>query len=374
MPAPAPQRLASLDAFRGLVIVVMFLVNVGGTDPAFPAWFPHRGWNNGAMGNGLADFVFPCFLFIVGAAVPLSLSAGRGKGVPFWRRALSALRRGVTIYLLGTVIWCATIAYDKPITAQVLLHWDILPLIGFSYFLTVLLCHTPRWARIAFVVAVLVFKWAILTQIPLPGANAVVWTEHDSYQNHLRTALGWWGVALTQGLATTATTVLGALATDLIRTESIAPPRRAALLAARGGALIAASYVWHRFGGMPYSKDFFTASYVLVMAGTGCVCLAFMYYLMDVTGRARFSFLRIYGSNAIAAYFLAEFMWKTVFTRWKLVTPTGDSSVFIASFKAWVAWALGSANAGAWGTVALYILFYWLICYALYRKGWFVKV
>ena len=62
-PPTATPRLMSLDAFRGLVIVVMFLVNVAGMDPAFPAWFAHRGWADGHMGNGLADFVFPCFLF-----------------------------------------------------------------------------------------------------------------------------------------------------------------------------------------------------------------------------------------------------------------------------------------------------------------------
>jgi predicted acyltransferase len=367
-------RLGSLDAFRGLVIVVMFLVNVAGRDPAFPAWFPHMGWNNGQMGLGLADYVFPWFLFIVGAAVPLSMASGRGRDKPAWRKAVSALRRGAVIYLLGTVIWCATIAYDRPLTLSVFAHWDILPLIGFAYAVCVLLYLLPAWVRVAFVLSVLVYKWMILTQLRIPGEIVPVWTQSQSYQAYLRNHLGWWGTAVTQGLPSAATVMLGAMACGVLRANRDRPGRVLALLGGGGAAMALTGWAWHVWGDMPLSKDFFTSSYVLVSAGTGAMLLALMYLVIDAWGWTSMWFLRVLGMNALAAYILAEFLWKTVMMRWKVVTPGGGSSVFITAWKGWIQHLVGSPTLGSWVHVATYILAYWLVCWMLYRKGWFVKV
>ncbi|KAG6386292.1 hypothetical protein SASPL_155187 [Salvia splendens] len=60
------KRVATLDAFRGLTIVLMILVDDAGG--AYP-WIDHSPWN----GCTLADFVLPFFLFIVGVAIALAL-------------------------------------------------------------------------------------------------------------------------------------------------------------------------------------------------------------------------------------------------------------------------------------------------------------
>ncbi|KAG4130391.1 hypothetical protein ERO13_D09G141000v2 [Gossypium hirsutum] len=60
------KRVATLDAFRGLTIVMMILVDHAGI--AYPA-LDHAAWE-GCM---LADFVMPFFLFIVGVAIALAL-------------------------------------------------------------------------------------------------------------------------------------------------------------------------------------------------------------------------------------------------------------------------------------------------------------
>ncbi|KAK2364192.1 heparan-alpha-glucosaminide N-acetyltransferase [Trifolium repens] len=60
------KRVATLDAFRGLTIVIMILVDkVGGVYPRID----HAPWD----GCTLADFVMPFFLFIVGVAIALAL-------------------------------------------------------------------------------------------------------------------------------------------------------------------------------------------------------------------------------------------------------------------------------------------------------------
>ncbi|KAK3043046.1 hypothetical protein RJ639_002614 [Escallonia herrerae] len=60
------KRVATLDAFRGLTIVVMILVDDAG---GAYARMDHSPWN----GCTLADFVMPFFLFIVGVAIALAL-------------------------------------------------------------------------------------------------------------------------------------------------------------------------------------------------------------------------------------------------------------------------------------------------------------
>ncbi|GLT51252.1 hypothetical protein SLA2020_246910 [Shorea laevis] len=60
------KRVATLDAFRGLTIVLMILVDDAGS--AYPR-IDHSPWN----GCTLADFVMPFFLFIVGVAIALAL-------------------------------------------------------------------------------------------------------------------------------------------------------------------------------------------------------------------------------------------------------------------------------------------------------------
>ncbi|GMJ12082.1 hypothetical protein like AT5G27730 [Hibiscus trionum] len=60
------KRIATLDAFRGLTIVLMILVDDAG---GAYARIDHSPWN----GCTLADFVMPFFLFIVGVAIALAL-------------------------------------------------------------------------------------------------------------------------------------------------------------------------------------------------------------------------------------------------------------------------------------------------------------
>lgn len=387
--ASIPERLNSLDAFRGLVIVLMFAVNVAGTDPAFPSWFPHRGWNNGSMGNGLADYVFPWFLFIVGAAIPFSLNSGRGRALSTPRKALAAARRGLTIYLLGTLLWCATIGYKPadpgarwhgPIDWRVLLHWDILPLIGWGYFLGVCLYLLGRGpfgigARLVFVVLVLAAKFAILRLIPYPGESEAVWEQNRSLQSWINGRLGWLGVALTQGLPATACVVLGSFAGDRLRVEGVRKSVKAAGLAGIGLVGYFVALLAHRAGILPQSKDFFTSTYVLGTCGAATFALAVLFWVVDDRRWTSLTSLRVFGMNALAAYIGAELIWKCVMMQWRVTNPpgVGGSSVMITALKAHLHSWIGT-SAGSVALVAGYVLLYWLICWSLHRRRIYVRV
>ncbi|KAI3447549.1 hypothetical protein Pfo_004214 [Paulownia fortunei] len=83
------KRVATLDAFRGLTIVLMILVDDAGG--AYPQ-IDHSPWN----GCTLADFVLPFFLFIVGVAIALAL-----KRIPEVKHAI----RKIILRTLKLLFW-----------------------------------------------------------------------------------------------------------------------------------------------------------------------------------------------------------------------------------------------------------------------------
>src|SRR5262245_60344502 len=74
---PAGGRIDSVDALRGLTILLMVFVNDLG--PGAPAWMLHIQPPN-ADGMTLADVVFPAFLFLVGVSIPLAFERAEAAG------------------------------------------------------------------------------------------------------------------------------------------------------------------------------------------------------------------------------------------------------------------------------------------------------
>src|SRR3954470_9804206 len=80
-PRAAGGRIDSVDALRGLTILLMIFVNDLG--PAAPPWMHHI-QPPGADGMTLADVVFPAFLFILGVSIPLAFERAREAGKSLW--------------------------------------------------------------------------------------------------------------------------------------------------------------------------------------------------------------------------------------------------------------------------------------------------
>ncbi len=95
-------RIASVDALRGLVILLMIFVNdVAGVSTA-PNWLRHVSAETDGM--TLPDVVFPAFLFIMGMAIPLSL----GRAIAAGRSRLSllpkVLMRTLSLLVIGVLM------------------------------------------------------------------------------------------------------------------------------------------------------------------------------------------------------------------------------------------------------------------------------
>lgn len=416
-PPPAQSRLLSLDAFRGMVIALMFLVNLSGSRAAFPEWFGHAGWNGGAHGQWLADFVFPWFLFIVGVAIPFSMTSGRGQALSTSQKLISAFKRSLILYFLGVLLFMARTSMDRvdwvgsgngingfapklgtPISWGTLLHWDIMPLIALGYLVASILWFMPRWFQISFVVAVLAAKFGFM-----PAMDSQIGLDMDKWKDgrtdfEARTRrIGWLGTGLTQGLPAACCVVIGMWAGQWLALLRAAGKAAAAVtvdaaggrdsdasralrrgcfvLFAAGLVLVAVALVLAFPLGHRISKDFFTSSYVLVSAGSGMSLLAIMYWLIDLVGLRRGVawWFAVLGSNALFIYLVGEILWTMVWMRWRFRGPDGNGHVMFTALQAHMS-NLSSAAIGPWLAVLVYTMVYWTISWYFQRRGWIIKV
>jgi heparan-alpha-glucosaminide N-acetyltransferase len=94
-------RISSIDVMRGLTLVLMLFVN----DlfmPGVPAWLGHRAANFDGM--GLADWVFPGFLFMVGMAIPFSIGKRISEGQKTIAISKHILIRTVSLLIIGVLM------------------------------------------------------------------------------------------------------------------------------------------------------------------------------------------------------------------------------------------------------------------------------
>jgi len=94
-------RISSIDIMRGLTLVLMLFVNDLNMDVA-PAWLGHRA--AAFDGMGLADWVFPGFLFIVGMAIPSALSKRFSSGQSVYEVSKHILSRSLVLIIIGVLM------------------------------------------------------------------------------------------------------------------------------------------------------------------------------------------------------------------------------------------------------------------------------
>jgi predicted acyltransferase len=179
--ADGPERLDSLDVFRGGAIAAMILVSTPGTWTAVYTPLDHAVWH----GWTLTDLVFPFLLFAMGAAVPFALARRRG---PTRRVGRHIVRRAIILFALGLVL--------NAIEAPGPMHWATFRIPGVLQRIAIVFLAvawlTERGSlrvQIAAVVAALVGYWVALTWIPVPGVGAGVLTPEGNLASFIDRAL-----------------------------------------------------------------------------------------------------------------------------------------------------------------------------------------
>jgi predicted acyltransferase len=95
-------RIASIDIVRALTMVLMIFVNDLGSLKNIPLWLEHVA--PGVDGIGLADTVFPAFLFIVGLSLPFAIENRRKKGDTEMQLVKHVLIRTVALLVMGVFL------------------------------------------------------------------------------------------------------------------------------------------------------------------------------------------------------------------------------------------------------------------------------
>jgi predicted acyltransferase len=97
-----PGRLASIDILRAITMVLMIFVNDLWSLQHIPAWLEHVSYQ--ADGMGLADTIFPAFLFIVGMSVPFSIANRRKKGDTTLQLVMHIGSRTLALLVMGVFL------------------------------------------------------------------------------------------------------------------------------------------------------------------------------------------------------------------------------------------------------------------------------
>lgn len=94
-------RISSIDILRGIALVLMLFVNDLNIPPV-PSWLGHTASDFDGM--GLADWLFPCFLFIVGMAIPISIDNRISKGQDSFSIVRHIIIRSISLIIIGVLI------------------------------------------------------------------------------------------------------------------------------------------------------------------------------------------------------------------------------------------------------------------------------
>lgn len=372
------RRDLALDAFRGLMILGMILVNHAPPTTAIYPPLVHAAWN----GWTFADTIFPGFLFAVGVSVCLSMP-GRDAGSRAGPDATRVLRRFALLMVLNVLL------INFPYYFGVQLRFGgTLALIAWSYlFAASLHMWTRLPTQVAVVVALLGIQWAALGWMPSGGAEAGTMTPDINAARHLDATLfaplfgpAWTGqgsetIALPAlglpALGAVASTMLGVFAARWMRSASTVAHGLCGLFAA-GFALLAAGDAWDHL--LPVNKALWTGSYVLLMGGISVQLYAIGVWLVRVIGVRSWAVpLQVAGANALFFYVLAQAAQRIlVYGRLR----GADGSVTSLRELSWEAF-LSTSLSGAFGSL-VYAIIFLLLCYAviwvLYRRRIFLRL
>ncbi len=385
---PSRERLLSLDVFRGFAVIGMMLVDWPGDWDRRFAIFEHSPW----LGVTPADFIFPAFLFIMGAAMAFSLQAKQDEASQSAKRYVGILRRAMLLFLLGYFLnfcWSASLRV-VPIDWSHLRLMGVLQRFALVYPIVAIAgLHLSPGKLAALGVAFLLIYWALMTLVPVPGFGAPDLARLP--QGEVAPNLASWLDKIVlgakadpypydhEGLLSTlpaiGTTLLGLLAGRWLRRTEVSVQERVNGLFAWGFLLLSLGFLWSHLG-FPLSKKLWTSSFVLLTGGWSLLALGALVWTIDFRGHGAkcFALPTWFGTNALAG--IVSF---TVIDNVMSRLPMGhqaDGTVRV--LKAWLydhlfRSFLSDRNA-SWAYSVVAILALSLLFRALHARKWFLRV
>jgi predicted acyltransferase len=393
------QRLQSLDAYRGLIMIALAFNGFGlretarnhlKVSPDSRLWqtvlyqFEHVEW----VGCAFWDMIQPSFMFMVGVSMAYSYVKRQERGDSWSRMFGHAIWRSLVLALLGIFL----ISNGGRSTEWSLMC--VLTQIGLGYPFLFLLWNRPRWLQMLAAGGLLAGTWLMYVTYPTKGIDLTAGApEFDITagwaQKNLAGLDPAWHKSSNVGRAvdlrllnlfprdepyefndggyqtinfipSLATMIFGLMCGELLRSNRTA--RAKVLLLVVGGiGGIAAGLVWH-WQGVPLVKRIWTPSWALFSSGLCSLILAILFTVIDVVGWRKWSFpLVVVGMNSIAVYVMGMLL--RPWTASTLRTHFGQDLFQI----------LGSANE-PFVRMTLVGLMFWLACLWMYRNKIFIRI
>lgn len=383
-----PNRLVSLDAFRGFIMLLMASSGLGFAQMAQNAG-PDSGWRHVAwqvshvpwQGAALWDMIQPAFMFMVGIAVPLSVARRKQAGQGFMGMLGHAVVRSLLLILLAVVLSTGS---KDPQTNWI--FTNVLAQIGLGFTFLFILARLGWEYSVSAIVVIVVGYWYWFFQHPLPGPDFDFAAAGAAKEDLLPGMFGHWSKGLnaaadfdrwflnlfpraepfvvnsggytTLNFIPALATMLGGSVTGALLMQS---PRTHAQ---KCGMLVIAAVVCLLVGTLmgivacPVVKRIWTPSWVFFSGGWVLLMLSFFYWLVEVANVRRLVFpLVVVGMNSLFIYVMSQ-----------LTTGWIKTQLAKHGMAPWFE--------GFWGPFfersgVLAVL--WLLCFWLYRQKAFLR-
>jgi predicted acyltransferase len=364
-PAAKPARLVSLDAYRGVIMIVLasggFALHGVANSPRFrddSTWqaisfqTDHVAWAGGTLlnlfrrdeasmqanrlgdwfGGGVWDLIQPSFMFMAGVSIPFSYAARRRRGDSILRVWLHVFSRSLILIALGVFLRSTnsnrTYFTFEDVLSQIGLGYPIV----FGVFLLGRRFGSWPLVYLAALAVILAGYWGYFTYRPLPGPefdyasvglHSGPWPWTDGFFAHWNkntNAAQWFdvwflnlfprtnpwrfnggGYLTLNFVPSMATAIFGLLAGELLRGPWPKGRKFLALVALGAACLALGAYAGESV--CPVVKRIWTPSWAVYSAGWTFLMLAALYGVVDGLGFRWWTFpLVIVGMNSIAMY------------------------------------------------------------------------
>jgi predicted acyltransferase len=394
MPDLTQNRVASLDVYRGFVMLLMMgevlsFTQISNSLPESGFWSfmsfhqSHVEWTWLA----LHDMIQPSFTFLVGVVLPYSIASRKSKGASFKNLLAHTVKRSIILICLG--IFLRSMGSDQTYFT----FEDTLSQIGLGYTFLVILGFFSQRVQIASLVVILVGYWAAFALYPLPDSafdyaaagvsanwenNLHGFAAHWNKNTNLAWAFDKWflnlfprksvfmnnggGYSTLSFIPTLGTMILGLLAGNMMQ-SSKTQKEKLKFFVTVGVSLILFGILLQVTGINPIVKRIWTPAWTIFSGGICFLFLAFFYGVIDVSGTKKWSFfLMVIGANSIAAYVLAD---------------GGMRSLIYDSLYIHLGQHFDTLFGDAYAPLVsggLTLLLLWMILYWLYKKKIFIRI
>jgi predicted acyltransferase len=364
-------RLTALDAFRGLTIAAMILVNNPGSWSHVYGPLRHAQWH----GWTPTDLVFPFFVFIVGVSISFSLGRRVERGDNRTQLYRKVIGRSLLIFAIGLFL-NGFPGFDL----GTIRYLGVLQRIALVYFFaSVVVLNSGAMGQAIIAAGLLLGYWALMALVPVPGyghgdlsvdGNFAAYVDRFFLTGHMWRET-WDPEGLVSTIPAIATALLGVLAGRLLRSNE-SRYRIAGWMFVCGWAGILGGLIWDPL--FPINKQLWTSSYVLFSAGAAVSCLAVLYWLIEVQGWRRWAKpLVVMGMNPLAVFALSILFVK-ILVRVRVSGGAGETiSLYDWIYRfLFVPW--GGALNGSLGFALANVALWLAVAALLYHRRIFVKI